>query len=88
MWVGAQAWRRARAQGDRRRLPAPFRRKIQPTAKLPPVIVVGADNIADLEFRRLQYVCNPRGLRWSLRRSADPELRQLQYASEADVSWT
>ena len=40
MWVGAQAWRRARVQGDRRRLPTPFRREIQPTAKLPPVLVV------------------------------------------------
>ena len=88
MWVEAQAWRRARAQGDRRRLPTPFRRKIQPTAKPPPVIVVGADNIADLEFRRLQYVCNPRSPRWSLRTSADLEFRQLQYTSDADVSWT
>ena len=88
MWVGAQAWRRARAQGDRRRLPTPFRRKIQPTAKPPPVIVVGADNIADLEFGRLQYVCNPRCPSSTPRRSADLEFRQLQYTSEAEVSWT
>ena len=82
MWVGAQAWRRARARGDCRRLPTPFRRKIQPTAKPPPVIVVGADNIADLEFGRLQYVCNPRCPSSTPRRSADLEFRQLQYTSE------
>ena len=55
MWVGAQVWRRARTQGDFRRLPVPIRRKTQPTAEPPPVIFVGADNVADLEFRRLQY---------------------------------
>ena len=33
MWVGAQAWRRARAQGDRRRLPDPVRRKTPLTAE-------------------------------------------------------
>ena len=33
MWVGAQAWRRARAQGDRRRLPNPVRRKTPSTAE-------------------------------------------------------
>ena len=33
MWVGAQAWRRARAQGDRRRLPNPVRRKTPLTAE-------------------------------------------------------
>ena len=56
MWVGAKAWRRARARGDRRRLPIPFRRKTQPTAKPPPVIVVGAVDVADLGFRRLSLV--------------------------------
>ena len=56
MWVGAQAWRRARARGDRSRLPIPFRRKTQPTAKPPPVIVVGAVDVADLGFRRLSLV--------------------------------
>ena len=57
MWVGAQVWRRARTQGDFRRLPVPIRRKTQPTAEPPPLIFVGADNVADLEFWRLQYVC-------------------------------
>ena len=88
LWVGAQTWRRARDRGDRHRLPTPFRREIQPTAKPPPVIVVSADNVADLEFRRLQYVCNPRSPRWSPTRSADLEFGQMQYTSEADVSWT
>ena len=32
-----------------------FRRKTQPTAGPPPVIVVGTDNVADLEVRWLQY---------------------------------
>ena len=82
MWVGAKAWRRARARGDRRRLPTPFRHEIQPTAKPPPVVVVGADNIADLEFGRLRYVCNLQCLSSSPRRSAAPEFRQLQYTSE------
>ena len=61
MWVGAQAWRRARARGDRRRLPIPFRRKTQPTAKPPPVIVVGAVDVADLGFRRLSLIRGAQG---------------------------
>ena len=41
--------------------PAPIRRKTQPTEEPPPVIVVGVNNVADLEFRRVQYVCLIRG---------------------------
>ena len=55
MWVGAQAWRRARARGDRRRLPTPFRRETQPTAKPQPVLVVENIFLADLEFRRFPW---------------------------------
>ena len=61
MWVGAQAWRRVSARGDRRCLPIPFRRKTQPTAKPPPVIVIGANNVADLGFRRLSSIRGARG---------------------------
>jgi len=53
--VGAEAWRRARARGDRRRLPTTFRRKTQPTAKPQPVLVVENIFLADLEFRRFPW---------------------------------
>ena len=55
MWVGAQAWGRARARGDRRRLPTLFRRETQPTAKPQPVLVVENVFLADLEFRRFPW---------------------------------
>jgi len=48
--VGAEAWRRARARGDRRRLPTPFRRKTKPTAKPPPVLVVENIFLADWDL--------------------------------------
>ena len=51
-------------------------------------IWMGRSNLLPLRSTREQPIrqFNPRSPSWSLRRSADLEFRQLQYAFEADVS--